>query len=413
MKLVQPISFFSLVTKLVSISIFVSLCTLITSLIVAKFTSQDIFGQYSFYQSIYLLLLNLLPFGFSMAVVVFKNKVSNVEYSALLSYALNRVVPATSLLVSILVVCFLVLTGSYERILTFLVLIFYAATQSVLVILFASLRVSYQLKKLARVMFLNSVLTLITSVVYFMNYEDFLMFYLVISFVSVLTILITYLFENAHDGQGATLTFLESRNYIVFGWPVAVHAVFSSFLVAGDKVVLGLLTDSTQLGFYAYASTASSLFLFVVNNYASSWGVHLSNFIARSSAQEIREYYKKNFYYPFFFLFLVPPFFFVIWFFSLFYEIQKVRDFYIICCFLTMSYCFYAITKYYMGYLNSLNKTLLVMKSTVISCVSLVLFSFILFGYFGLVGVSIAVFASFFINMCCNLYTSRNVVRKL
>lgn len=408
-----PVSFFSLLTKLVSISIFVSMCTLITSLIVAKFVSQDVFGLYSFYQSFFMLLQNLLPFGFSMAVVVFKSRLSNYEYSALLSFSLCKVVPLLALTAAILCVSFLFLTGNQKSISVFLSLISYAAFQSALVIRLASFRVSYRLKDLAKIMFFNSLFTLLVSLVYFYFFDDFVIFYLILSIVSFCALLLSIFFEKDFIERGALLSFEDKKKYISFGWPVATHTVLSSFLVAGDKIILGFLTDSLQLGFYAYASTASSLFLFIVNNYASSWGVHLSNFIARSSADEIKVYYKKNIYYPFLFVLLVPPFFIVIWFFGYFFDIVNVEEFYVVSFFIVLAYSSYAVTKYYMGYLNCLNKTLLVMRATILSCLVLIFASFFLFNVIGLVGVSIAVFASFLFNMSANFFYSRKVVMDL
>lgn len=410
---VVPISFFSLLMKLVSISIFVSICTLITSLIVAKFVSQDIFGLYSFYQSCFMLLQNFLPFGFSMAVVVFKSRLSNYDYSALLSFSLCRVVPLLALIVAVLCVTFLLIMGNHQNILVFLSLILYASFQSALVIRLASFRVSYRLKDLAKIMFLNSFFTLLISLIYFYFFNDFVVFYLILSFVSFFALLLSIFFERDVVEKGALLSFEDKKKYISFGWPVATHAVLSSFLVTGDKVILGFLTDSLQLGFYAYASTASSLFLFIVNNYASSWGVHLSNFIARSSGDEIKMYYKRNIYYPFLFLLLVPPFFIVIWFFCYYFNIENAEEFYVVSFFMVLAYSFYAVTKYYMGYLNCLDKTLLVMKATIFSCFILIFLSYFLFNAFGLAGVSIAVFVSFLFNMSANLFYSRKVVMDL
>ena len=80
--------------KLSSVSILTSILTLSTSFILAKVMQVEHFGEYSFYQSILMLLINIVPFGTPLAIAVFVNTGTKAKVSKILDNTLFILIPS-------------------------------------------------------------------------------------------------------------------------------------------------------------------------------------------------------------------------------------------------------------------------------------------------------------------------------
>ena len=73
-------NFVTLLGKTTIVSVITSMITYLSYFYLSINAGKSDFGFYSYYQSIMLLLINILPFGTTMAVVVFRYQVGKEEY---------------------------------------------------------------------------------------------------------------------------------------------------------------------------------------------------------------------------------------------------------------------------------------------------------------------------------------------
>ena len=89
-------NFLQLLKRLTGVSIVTSVITLAASLWLAKIMIAEDFGMFSYYQSLLMIFVNIIPFGSGLAVVIYLFSASDKKYSKILSNSLFFLMPLSA-----------------------------------------------------------------------------------------------------------------------------------------------------------------------------------------------------------------------------------------------------------------------------------------------------------------------------
>jgi O-antigen/teichoic acid export membrane protein len=177
---------------------------------------------------------------------------------------------------------------------------------------------------------------------------------------------------------------------------VVASTVIMSFLVVGDKLLLGFFVSKTELAKYSIAALVASTTLFLVNNFASAWGSFLFKKLPNLNGVDFKIYYfttmrKLVICIPIMLVAYSFQYFLYMFFFEQKYPKLSVEIF-----ILTASYSLLGVSKFFMGFLNYFGRNELILYTALFSTVFMVLFSVFIFELSAL-SMAVSVFVSMFV----------------
>lgn len=387
-------NFSQLFIKLSGVSTLTSLLVLITSFMLGRLMTIEHFGSYSFLQSVLTLLINILPFGSTLAIAIFINKGTKLKVSKVLDNALFILMPTIFITLFIVWLVGAVFFKSFE--IVFLIIIVNSVLMSVNLLFISYLRATQQVRKYAKHFLLYTFSITIVGVLGYVLYQEILAFYLTVSlglllpfFISIRSLYIEFTIGTFKRKKRAYFSWS-----LKYGMPIVASTTVMSFLIVGDKILLGVLADKSTVASYSISALLASTTLFIVNNFAATWSSYLFRKLPKLTPVGCYEYYVEYKYKAF----IALPFSFIIYsaqvlLYRLFFS-SKYPDLELSIFLLNLSYTLLGISKYFMGYLNYYNKNFYIFYSAVASAFILILSSFFTFSN-QLFGLSISVFFAF------------------
>jgi O-antigen/teichoic acid export membrane protein len=388
-------SFFQILVRLSSVSVITSALTLLSLLVLAKIMAPADFGKYSFFQSASMILLNVAAFGSSLALAVFINKGQRSKLDRIVSNVFFVLLPMF-VLVSILLIGIYFSLSENDLDYISVIVVFNVLLMAICLLGIDYLRACQRIK-LYSVFFLGYTLcTTFFAILGYLFGNDVFSIYLCILF----ALLVPSFYTVKMFLSDFNVAFSYKRKLKVFSWsikyglPIITSTAVMSFLVIGDKIILGTGVSSEKLAYYSVAALLSSTTLFLVNNFASAWCSYLFKLIPSKVASDgkasVESYYnslKKN-------LFFVVPisvasyaFQYIVY--VLFFK-DKYPDLEVSIFVLTFGYCILGASKYFMGYLNYLGRNIIILYTAFVSC--LVMASGVVFVFdFSLLGTAVSV----------------------
>lgn len=393
-------NFISILGSTTGLGLIVSLLLLGTNFVFSYLmTSQD-YGLYTYFNSLYLILLNIVPFGSAMAVVAYRFKVPHKEYSKVISAALLGLMPVILIILSLII--FFFVDNKYLYLTVLLSAYFY----SILIVLTSYYRVGQLFFKLAK-LFIVSVLMFVTvQVISYTFVRTVESVFLGGTF--ILAVVCLYCFRVLFRKKILTLEFLSlSAIYerFVYGIPVVLSSALMSLLVVGDKILLKQFLDPIILGKYAKLSLVASLLLFVVNIFAAAWGGYLAKLVPEIEKSEYESFFRKAEVWVLRILFLFPIVSTIQYFvYTLLYD---ESGFDAVIFLLSFTYYMYGISKFYIGFLNIEHLNKYVASGLVLGILlALTFYSYLIFyniGHIFSLGVSMgltSIFLVFYLRSC-------------
>jgi O-antigen/teichoic acid export membrane protein len=335
-------------------------------------TPED-FGRYSYFTSLYMLLINIIPFGATMSLVISLYQLDNRAYSKLVRVALFNLMPLT--FISLLI--FSLTVFDKESVYPFVLAT--SAAASYCIVFSAYFRTSQKMFSYAMIyVSYAAVLALSLNLSYFIFQEIKVMYQVttIIMWCFVVWCLL-YTRSNSNLKLHFDFDYTQLKSSLSYGVPIVFSSLAMSFLVVGDKLVLASFVANEKLAEYSVAALVASTSLFLVNNFASAWGGMLSKELPKLAVVGVFDYYKKSKKY----LMLVPIIFILLvsiqYCIYLFLYGDKYDEGMELLFYLSSGYMLYGISKYFMGFMNYYKKNYVVWFSSMISIV-FILISYVL-----------------------------------
>ncbi|ALQ09300.1 hypothetical protein D172_015285 [Pseudoalteromonas sp. Bsw20308] len=346
LKILRSVALVSGVTGLLNLGV---------SIAFSFFMTSEQYGLYTYWLSIYLILLNLIPFGAVAAATVFRFNTNLREYKAMLTTSVFLIMPC---------IMMMVLAFMYIKSLLFtpLFTLGYLAPisaffYSIVMILVSILRVEQRFKVYSNLFIGFVVLVSILQVCAYYTYNSLeaVIYSHTIGTLIVGTSSLIILIRTFNIKLSLKL-YIKSMNnireLIRYGYPVVFGSVLMSFMVVGDKIILKELVSDKEMGIYSSIVVVCSTTLFLVNNFASAWGGYLVK-----KLPELKHYDSRAFFLstqrrvlPVFFIltsiiistqFLLYLSVYGFMSDSYLYTLIKV----------SLGYCIYGVSKYYVGFM--------------------------------------------------------------
>lgn len=403
-------NFVELLLRLSSVSVVTSIVMLVTSMILGRIMEPAHFGEYSFFQSILMILLNIAAMGGSLCLSVFLYRGSSSKLSRILNNILFSILPVFMTIGMSCLLIYSIFVSDFSNT-SFLVLA-NVGIMSICLIAIEYLRVK-QIIKSYIFLFLGYTISIsLSSVIgYILGHEVFYLYLMNFIVVCIPTYFSLKIFSrdfSLNFNYGKKLkTYIWSVKY---GIPIVSSTAVMSFLVIGDKIILAGLVSRSVLAEYSIAALIASTSLFLVNNFASAWGAHLFKLLPSLSVEELSRYYFSSIRL----LFLTIPIILVVYLCQLALYIVFFSDKYpglsITIFTLTAAYGFLGVSKYFMGYLNYFSRNIFILYSSSIACIALILLSVFTFGSTSS-GMALSVLLSMIILFLIIVYLTTNEVR--
>lgn len=404
-------SFLQLLKRLTGISFITSAITLVGSLWLAKIMVPTDFGMFSYYQSLLMIIVNIIPFGSGLAVVIYLFSASGKKYSRIISNSLFFLMPLTTIFCYFGLVIFNYVMGSSLDLGVIALLVLNALSMSICLTGIHFLRTKQAMRPYS---FYFGLYTLIVSVGGILGYSLFgsieLMYLTVLLALSVLSLFTIYLLR-----KECNLSIKYSRKRKTLSWsirygiPVVLNSSVMSFMVIGDRIILSEVVKVDTLARYSIAALIASTTLFLVNNFATAWGGYLSKEVTRlEKSVLVATYYKNKLK-----LLLAIPLGLAVYLvqvviYRFFYE-EAYPDLEKTIFLLTVGYCCLGISKYFVGYLSCLGENYLVFYISIASCLVMILTSS-LFVNLTPFEMALAVLSSFFLQIILFNYATNKVL---
>lgn len=391
-------SFLQLLLKLSSVSVFTSAIVLVTSMILGKIMEPQHFGEYSFLQSILMILVNVSSMAASLAISVFMYRSPQNKLNRILNNAFFTVLPVF-FVVSAVFTAILSFYNTELNINIFLVLI-NVVMMSVCLMGIDYLRMKQNIRIYSFLFLAYTSSIAVFSVIGYLIGRN--VFYVYVA--SGLALTLPFFYTLRIFSESFTIRFRFTKKLKTFMWslkygaPVVCSTVASSFLVIGDKIVLGLFVSKPELARYAIAALLSSTTLFLVNNFSSAWSSYLfklmPKIIESGSKENIHDYY-NSFKVK---LLLVIPTSLVVYpvqyfVYYLFFS-EAYPDLGLAMYALTLGYCIFGASKYFIGFLNYFGRNIINFYTAISGCCVLIFLIVFVFR-FSVNGTAISVLLAF------------------
>jgi len=327
-------------------------------------TKED-FGLFSYLQSVYMVLLNFLPFGAGMAVVTHRYSIDALSYRRLISSFLFPVIPL-SFIASLGVAAILSVVGKTQELILLMLVALLALNNTFIVLALNHMRVEQKIIVLAFFHVASTAALVCSFVISYSVYRDISYSYISACGASLIFCLASlgYLSKNiGFDFVGFKLLYILKAR-ISYGSLVVMSSVLMSFMALSDKLILANLMSAPKFGEYAVVSLIASTTLFLVNSFASTWASYLNGKLHKLNIEQRKHLLavceKKI---PWALILIFPIIVFQIGAYQYFY---KTDEFVLSLIFLSFSFYVYGISKIYMGFLNAYHKNGLVVLSTLL-----------------------------------------------
>jgi O-antigen/teichoic acid export membrane protein len=369
-------NFKALLGKVLGVGFVYSLILLLFSLVIPKVMSQADFSTYIFSQGIVVLLMNFMPFGTGMAVVVMLYQKSEKEYSDILSYSIYVVIPTTFFFVFlsfILADYFFEFSNSYLN----YTLIVLSALMSINLTYINYLRSSQMMLPYAIAFIVYGLFLTFPGIAAYLLFNNVISLFLsLVVFQFIYALLSCFMLFRLCDVKPVrNIKYSILVSSFKYGLPIVLSSIVLSFLVTGDKIIYANLSVANDYAKYAIAITVSSTTMFMVNNFASAWGGFLSKNLACKSESKVLSDFecweKKT---AIFFIFFILFCFFQIILYKFMYEIEYPGMEGVIVI-LTFTYTLLGISKFYTGFVNYYGRNELVLLCGFLGVVVILLLS--------------------------------------
>lgn len=390
-------SFLQLLIKLSSVSVFTSAIVLVTSMILGKIMEPQHFGEYSFLQSILMILVNVSSMAASLAISVFMYRSPQNKLNRILNNTLFTVLPIFLLVGFLVIVLIGVYTSNFNG--TLFLLLINVVMMSVCLLGIDYLRMKQNIR-LYSILFLGytSSIALFSVMGYLIGKS---VFYIYLASALALTLPLCYTLHIFLGSFSIQFNFKKKlKTYIwslKYGTPVVCSTVAMSFLVIGDKIILGSFVSKAELAQYSIAALLSSTTLFLVNNFASAWSSYLFKNIPKLTEhgrRDIKPYYNNLKFRLFAVIpvsFIIYPFQYLIYF--LFFS-KSYPDLGLAMYALTLGYCIFGASKYFMGFLNYFSRNIIILYTALGGSLLMALLTVFVFD-FSILGTAFAVLLAF------------------
>ncbi len=402
-------NFLQLLSKLTSISLLTSIVTLSASLIFAKIMIPEDFGRFSYFQSILMILLNFTSFGSGLAIVVYMYNSTSKKYSRIFSNVVFVLIPISSVL-SFLVLIILSLVSSNP--IDWVDILLLTLNSLFMVVCLTGvdyLRAKQDIKRYSRYFGGYTAVVSIGGILGYLLFQSITFLYLTILVGLLLPATLTLLLLR----KELKLNLKYKEKFRTFKWsvkygvPVVLNSSVMSFMVIGDRILLGDIIEMQALAGYSVAALIASTTLFLVNNFANAWGGYISKVIPKLERKELAFIYYKN--RPKLLLAIplgILAYIAQIIIYKMFYE-EAYPGLESIILILTAGYCFLGMSKYFVGFLSCLGKNNQVLYSSVLGCCVMILTSMVFFRG-SLSGMAVAVSISFLVQLfMCNFFANK------
>lgn len=372
-------NYIEMLKKVTSVSFITSIIAFSTSFLMSIFSSRDDFASYTIYVSLVGLFINILPFGLCMLLTVSRYTAELVDYFNYMSTGVLVISPLILLFMLLLVSIFGgVISNSLTKV-DVGVILFITYFNTINLAVISYLRVSQYFKKYCYFF-----------VIYTFN-NTFLIFIATLLLNSFSLALYLSLFASVTLSFFSVYLGLELRSRTIahvnlfnterisdmtrYGAPIVLSTTAMSFLVLGDKLIFESLNES-QFPKYAVASLVASTSLFLVNNFASSWGAYLSKNLAEKTVLQRRNFCLSKvrllwLVIPFQVLILLAQFLIYL----VFYESKFPNTFSTIAI-ISSAYAFFGCSKFFMGFMNFEKKNYHLFISSILGVLAVVLLPF-------------------------------------
>ncbi|MBA6353597.1 hypothetical protein [Colwellia sp. BRX9-1] len=366
-------NFITILSKTSTVSIIASFVAYMSYFYLAANAMNNDFGNFTYYQSLMLLFINIIPFGSTMAVVIFRYNLSEYDYFQLIKEKLFILMPIILISISVITMIFSsfkVIDLDYHMLFSLLMLCYF---NSISLVVMGYYRVSQRFLKYGGyflVYTLINSLLLVCSYFYFGNLNT--AFYTTTLSSGFFAIICLHAIKRDFNLDWR-VTYIKEKLILSlnYGYPVVLSSLTMSFLVVGDKLILGSIAPSL-LPSYAVAALISSTTLFLVNNFASAWAAFLVKKCNKRNDMLLFYYRKSRFK-----IMLVFPIGLLVLFaqyilYSLFY-VSEYPGLFVTIITLTSAYFIFGISKFFMGYMNYLKKNMAVFYSSVLGVFGIIL----------------------------------------
>ncbi|MDK2776153.1 MAG: oligosaccharide flippase family protein [Pseudomonadota bacterium] len=377
-------NFFQLLRSVAVVSVVTSGLTLATSFIFSLRMNKEGFGEYTYWYSIYLILLNLVQFGAVAAANVYRFQDNYFEYKLLMARTLFIVMPVMLLMVyTVFIVLDNVANVSRFSGLLYLAPVaayFYINT----LVLLSIYRIEQDVSSYA-MMFISLAFVLFgVQVVVFYIYKSH---YVVIpGFVFIQFIFYLYSLYVLKRRMGISLGLILNNRFdlsavldrLLYGYPLVLSSVSMSLLSMADRVYLKDKISTEDYGIYATITVVTSLMLFAVNNFAMAWGGYLIKRASGLNGGEIVVMFRRGqrFIWPIFFIGILVVVPILLGVHKLLYG-DVGADFTIALILVSSGYLVYGLSKYYVGYMMAYKKNKDVLKATILGVSGMLLWFYV------------------------------------
>ncbi len=366
-------SFFQLLASFMSVSVITSVLMLISSFALGLIMTPSDFGVYSYTQSFLMLMLNFVPFGTSMAFGIFMYKSTPKEYTKIVSNGLFFVIPSSTLLLLCLgsIASFLnVFSFDYSL---FCIVLFIGFSTSISLSLIVYLRTSQKVKLYSIYFILFTLLTSGGSLLGYYYFNSVIGLYKVYACGLLFFSVISCVYLRSHLNVSIVIEGLADIYIwsIKYGFPIVLSSMAMSFMVLGDKIILGNEVSSQKLALYSIAVLIASTSLFLVNNFAAAWGAYLVKNLASDTPEAAFNEYKRIRNKLYLVACIIPVVLSLQLGVYLLVYSEKYPDLSLCIITLTVGYAFLGASKFFMGYMNYYGKNTMVFVSSLIGIVTL------------------------------------------
>lgn len=389
-------NFSQLLLKLSSVSILTSILTLLTSFILGQLMTVEDFGTYSLLQSVSMLLINIVPYGTPLAIAVYVNKRNKLKVSKILDNALFVLIPLIFTVVILLWSLYTYIFGRFEMVYIFIIA--NSILMSINLLFISYLRTIQKIKEYTTHFLFYTVSVTVIGILGYLFFRQVIAFYISIFFCLLLPTFFALkrLYQEFRIGKFKRSKINFFKWSLKYGTPIVASTSVMSFLLVGDKILLGFLSDKITVASYAIAALLASTTLFLVNNFAATWSSYLFRKLSKLTIISTYDFYKKNKYkvllaLPLAFFTYLAQLFVYLLFFS-----NKYPGLELVILLLNLAYTFLGMAKFFMGFLNYYNKNIYIFYSSFFSALVLIFSSFFTYSieFFGL---SVSVLTSLFV----------------
>lgn len=371
------------------------------------------YGIYTYWLSIYLLFVNLIPFGAVAAATLFRFNVSWESYRRTLYSSLIFILPVMLLIsISLFYIKSQVLRVDIGiEIWAPISACFYGYCLILLAIYRVEQKFTNYAKFFISIVSLISMLQLLAYTI-FKDVSFVIYGYVAGAFFAGIVALVTLVRMLEFEVIDFKKSFKNTYSSILYGLPIVLGSVMMSFMVVGDKIIIKEYITAHQMGMYSSVSIVCSTTLFLVNNLAAAWSGFLSKKLANIDMLNSKLFFHscQIKILPLSLLISISISLFLSF---LCFFLYNISDFtYIYSAFLlSMGYCAYAVSKFYVGFLMFYNFNTYVLKSSFFGVLALFAVSNIKLGD-PILRVALAVLLSFIAQLLyLFLITNRKVYR--